>query len=199
MLAGLRVLGEDHFLRAVILQIMLHNVALGALSIIVVVGAQQRGVAGLSIGVIVASQAVGAIIGSFSTMFLVRRVAAGTVILLTGWMWVALIPLVIVLTNVIALSMLLAFLWIFVPVQRTVLGTYRAQRLPLSMLGKVVSASTLLTGALAAVGPGLGGTLLDRHNVVVTIGCLVAITMIPMIFSTFINRIGRITLSVDEK
>ncbi|MGH7743604.1 MAG: MFS transporter [Candidatus Dormibacteria bacterium] len=199
MLAGLRIILRDRFLRPVILQVTLHNVALGALAIIVVVGAQQRGVSGTAIGVLVAAQAAGAILGSFGTMFVLGRVGGGKVILVTGWTWVALIPLIISVTNLIALSILLALLWILAPIQRTVLGTYRGQRVPPSLLGRVTSASALITGSLAALGPGLGGELLSGDNLGVSIVCLIIITVAPMIVSTFISPVGHVTISTNRE
>lgn len=194
LLAGLRYVAHDRFLRAVVAQIALHNIALGALSIIVVVGATQRGVADAAIGVLVAAQALGALVGGLCAGAALRRIRAGRVVLLTGWTWVALMPLIAATHDWALQAGLLALLWFLAPVQRTVVGTYQGQTVPDGLLGRVSSAVLLLSGALAAVGPGVGGGLLHVGALPLTVGVLVAVTLPPLVFSTFVARIGGVTV-----
>lgn len=197
LFAGLRFLISDRFLRPTAIQIALHNVALGALSILVLVGAQQRGVPGVAIGSLVSAQAVGAIVGSLSAMRILGRIGAGRVVLLTGWIWVVLVPVIITVHHWQVAAVLLACLWVFAPIQRTVTGSYRGQRVPPALLGRVSSASQLLTGSLAALGPGLGGVLYQAHRPTVAVAVITAVTLPPVLASTFGARIGRVTIDIE--
>jgi len=198
MLAGFRYIVADRFLRPVVAQIALHNVALGALSLIVTVGAYRRGVPGALVGAMVGAQAVGALVGSFAMQPVSRRLTAGNVVLATGALWVILVPLIAVLTEPMAIIVLLGCLWLLAPIQRTVLGTYRGQRVPALLLGRVTAASMLLTGSLAALGPWLGGVLLEAHSAAITALVLFAVTAPPVLVSRFVCRIGTTRVDMDS-
>lgn len=199
MLAGFRYLVTDHFLRPVVTQIALHNVALGALSLIVTVGAYRRGVPAAVVGAMVGAQAVGALVGSFAVQPVLRRLTAGNVVLATGTMWVVLVPLIAVLSEPATIIVLLGCLWFLAPIQRTVLGTYRGQRVPAPLLGRVTAASTLLTGSLAALGPWLGGVLLEARSTATTAFILVALTAPPVLVSFFVSRIGSTRVDIESR
>jgi MFS transporter len=196
LLQGLRFVLADRFLRSATLQIALHNVALGALSIIVLVGAQQRGVPGGLIGVMVGAQALGALLGSLCAPWVLRRLTAGQTVLLTGWSWIVLIPIIVLVHHWLLLSVLLGLLWFVAPMQRTVIGAYQGQRAATAMLGRVNSGYTLLTASLAALGPGIGGVLLAAGNPGLSVCAFVALTVPPVLWSTFVSRISTTRIDV---
>jgi hypothetical protein len=193
---GLRLVLGDTFLRQSAVQVALHNIALGALSILVVVGAQQRGVAGGLIGVMVGVQAIGAIAGSLCTTRFLRRFTAGEAVLATGWSWILLMPFITLARHWLVLTALLTVLWFMAPIQRAVIGAYQGQRMPLDALGRVNAAYSLLTGSLAAIGPGIGGALLAAGRPWLAVAVLLTLTLPPVLWSTLVSRIRPVTLDL---
>jgi predicted MFS family arabinose efflux permease len=181
---GFRRLAADVFLRLTTVQVALHNIALGALSLIVVLRAEQQGLPGVLIGVLVAAQAAGALLGSLAAPRLLDRLAAGRIVLMTGWSWCGLVP-VIAFTGRPALVLpCLVALWFLVPVQRSVIGLYQVRATPDAQVGRVVSAFSVVTTSLSGLGLLLGGYLLESAAPMVTAVVLGAITLAPVLVSS---------------
>lgn len=181
---GFRRLAADVFLRLTTVQVALHNVALGALSLIVILRAGQQGLPGVLIGVLVASQAMGALLGSLAAPRLLDRLAAGRIVLITGWSWCGLVPVIAFTGQLAVVLPCLMALWFLVPVQRSVIGLYQVRATPDAQVGRVSSAFAVVTTALSGLGLLLGGYLLESATPTVTAVVLGTITLAPVLVSS---------------
>ncbi len=150
------VLG-DHLLKRAVMQLAVHNVVLGGLTIFLVVSARQAAINPVWIGALATAQSVGALSGSFFSTRISRRLGGALTLALTGLSWTALVPMIVwIRTGPLVLAGL-ALLWFLVPSQRVALNTYLASTTRDEMQSRVLVTTGVLVGAIAPVGPLLGG------------------------------------------
>jgi predicted MFS family arabinose efflux permease len=162
MMEGLRWLWRQPFLRSTTLLVAGSNGLFQAVTLAVIVVARAHGASPAVVGLILAGFGAGGLAGAAAAAWISARVPAGAVVIGANWVWAALLPVVALVPNPIAIAAAGAGMAFVGPVWNVVLGSLEMRLTPPAMLGRVQAVQ--MTAAFGAIPLGslIGGFLLDR-------------------------------------
>ncbi|WP_138957736.1 MFS transporter [Streptomyces sp. YIM 121038] len=159
---GLRFLWRDRLLRRLTLVASAQNFAFDGVYLAVVVTTARAGASGLSVGMVTAASAAGAMAGVVLAPSAGRHLGPSTIVLSTGVLCAALVGAMALAPEATALAALLAGCALAVAVSGSVLTLARLLHTPERLQGRVNSAMGLLFMATPPLGASLSGALLDE-------------------------------------
>jgi MFS family permease len=183
LLEGFRFLWRHPFLRVTTLVFgPLGFVALGYTLALVVI-AEEEGLSGAAVGVLVASFGAGVLVGSAISPQVRRALPTRAVLLLELWMWP--IPLLFVVwPNVYVLAASLVPAALAVPSTDSVVLGYQLALTPDRLVGRVGSVFRTIVLLIAPVGPLVAGFLLGVTSPRLAIGFFVGVALLMAVVAT---------------
>jgi len=161
MAAGLRWVWQNRPIRVIQQCAVGLNMFFTAYYIIIIILAKARGVPSGQIGIMAAMAGVGGFLGTLIAPYLQRKVPPYVSIIGVCWIVTVLTPVAVFITNAYLLGVLFAAMAFFTPTANTTVITYELLLTPDELRGRVSGVSRVLSGVAAAVGPGLGGLLME--------------------------------------
>lgn len=137
------------------------NLLFHATYLIVIVGAQQRGVPAARIGLMAAMLGAGALLGVLAAGYLCRTLRPYLAIIGVFWALSVLTPLMAFTDNVYLTGVLLAAIAFLAPTANITITTRQLLLTPDTLRGRLSSAMNLAGGLAATAGPAVGGVLLQ--------------------------------------
>jgi MFS family permease len=164
---------NDKFLRMTIILFSTGTLIFQALIIIFISDAHDRNLSALAIGVVLAASGVGGAFGSATAPRLLRKTSYSW-IRIQAWVWMAGFLLLILATgkNCIFTAMIMAALGFTGALGNISLDTHLMQKADRQMLARVTSVNRLVALAACALGPVLGGVVVQELGVRRAIWCL---------------------------
>ncbi|WP_030670975.1 MFS transporter [Streptomyces sp. NRRL B-1347] len=159
---GLRFLWRERLLRRLTLVASAQNLALDGVYLAVVVTVAREGASGLSVGMVTATSAAGAMVGVVLVPLASRHLDSSTIVLSTGVVCAALVGAMALAPESAVLAALLAGCALAVAVSGSVMTLARLLHTPARLQGRVNSAIGLLFMATPPLGATLAGALLDE-------------------------------------
>ncbi|WP_155343854.1 MFS transporter [Acrocarpospora pleiomorpha] len=156
--AGLAFLSGDRFLRPVLIVCTLANFFFQTLGLLLVLLAHQQRLSSLAIGCLVASTALGGVLGSLTAPYLLRKVSPQRAVVMCVWSWLLLSFAVAVVDHNSSFYLLLVLPLAWGGIGYTgahinvVLALYQAECVPKELLGRVTSASRFFSGSAVPLG-----------------------------------------------
>jgi predicted MFS family arabinose efflux permease len=184
LLEGFRFLWRHPFLRMTTLVFApLGFVALGYTLALVVI-AEQEGLSGAAVGVLVASFGFGVLLGSAVSPLVRRTLPTRAVLLLELWMWP--VPLLFVVwPNVYVLAASLVPAALAIPSTDSVVFGYQLALTPDRLVGRVGSVFRTIVLLVGPIGPLLAGVLLGQTSPRLAVGFFVGIALLAAVVATF--------------
>ncbi|TCO54191.1 MFS transporter [Actinocrispum wychmicini] len=162
MVAGLRWVWEQRYIRVFALCAISINAFFTAYYIVVIVLAQTRGIPPGEIGVMAAMLGVGGILGATIAPYLYRKLSPHVLIVMVFWVLTVLTPVAIVINSGYLMGVLFAAMALLTPSANTAITTRQLLLTPDGMRGRLAGVMAVATGVAAAVGPALGGMLMEE-------------------------------------
>ncbi|WP_159850563.1 MFS transporter [Nocardia sp. CY41] len=160
VVAGLRVVWRDPFLRSTTPVIAVSNVVVQITLLQIMVGLQEDGQPVWMVGVVLAATGLVGVPAAWVASRLVGRVATQQVYRTALWSWTALLIPLTFTANPIALSACWGGIGVVGIVNNVALAMYRLERVPDDTLGRATAGVILVTTAGAALGAPIAGYLL---------------------------------------
>ncbi|ONI88801.1 hypothetical protein ALI22I_17655 [Saccharothrix sp. ALI-22-I] len=159
--SGLRWMVRQPFIMVTSLCAVVLNLVFAAVLITIIIRAGQQGVSSAMIGIMVAMLGVGGLLGALAAAPLHRLLTP--YLSITGVVWVVtlIMPLLAVFTSPLASGLLLAAGAFVAPLANTTIMTHQLLLTPDEMRGKLSGAMGTLDGTSGAIGPALGGILVE--------------------------------------
>lgn len=158
---GLRWVWQRREIRVTALCAVSLNFFFYAFYLAVLVLAQQRGVPAGQLGIMAAMLGAGGILGSLAAPRLHRLLGPYLSIVGVFWALTALTPIAVLVHNGYLLGALFAAMALLAPTANTTINTHQLLLTPDELRGRLTGAMGVATGAAAALGPALGGALLE--------------------------------------
>jgi len=159
MLAGLRWVWQQRFIRVTTGCALVLNFFFAAFYIIVIVLARHRGIAAGQIGVMAAMLGAGGLVGSLLAPALAEKLSPFVSIASVFWILTVLTPVAAFLRNGYLLGALLFVMALLPPTANTVIVARQLLTTPDDLRGRLAGSIGLMAGGAAAAGPVLGGVL----------------------------------------
>ncbi|MER6421962.1 MFS transporter [Streptomyces sp. NPDC001137] len=182
--AGLRWVWRRPLIRAAILLIAMSNLVFQALTLILVVLAEERGASSSTVGIMLGIYSGGGLVGALAASKLHDHFTPKVVIIGVNWIWAALLPLFALPSNPLAIGSIGAVCAFIGPLWNVVMITYMTVLVPDELRGRVTSAAMTLSWGvmpLASLGAGYMLTLLGPVS---SIFVLTAVTLVAAISAT---------------
>lgn len=182
MVEGLRWLWRQPFLRSTTLIVAASNGLFQAVTLAVIVVAKAHGASSAVVGIILAGWGVGGLAGAAGAAWLGRRLPAAAVVIGANWVWAALLPVVALVPEPLAIGAAGAGMAFVGPAWNVVLGSIEMRLTPAALLGRVQAVQ--MTAAFGAIPLGslIGGFLLDRlgpeEAVWALAGCMLVVAVV---------------------
>lgn len=164
MLEGVRWLLGQRYILYVNLAASLSNAVFQIVVLVVIVAQRDRGSSATVIGLVLAGWGAGGLIGSLAGGWISRRVKVNAVILTAVWLWVALTPLVGVVSNPVLLMAVLAVLAGSGAVWNVASSTVYYRLVPDRLIGRVSSAGSLTAFGALPLGALAAGLLVQAYG-----------------------------------
>lgn len=161
MAEGVRWVWAHRPVRVTALCAVVLNLFFSAFYIVVIVLAQRRGIPAGDIGVMAAMLGVGGIAGAFAAPYLGRALNPYLSIAGVFWVLAALTPVAAVMANPYLLGLLFFAMALLPPTANTTIVTQQLLLTPDALRGRLGGVLGLATGLAGAVGPVLGGFLME--------------------------------------
>jgi MFS family permease len=172
---GLAWVWRQRFLRAAVGVIGGINLVFNALTLVLIVRAEQLGASPALIGVMFAFVGVGGLLGSFVAPWVRRSFAARRVVVTVGWLWVAQIGVLVLLPNALSLGVVSGLRSFASPAFNVVVTSHLYQVTPDRLLGRVRSAARLVAWGSIPLGALAGGFLASAFGAQTTLLILTGI------------------------
>lgn len=161
---GIRWLLGQHYILFVNLAASLTNALFQIVVLVVIVAERQRGASATVIGLVLAGWGAGGLIGSLAGGWISRRTRVNVVILITVWLWVALTPLVGVVSNSLLLMVVLGTLASMGAVWNIATATVYYRLVPDRLMARVSSVGSLTAFGALPVGALAAGLLVQAYG-----------------------------------
>lgn len=183
---GLRWLIRDKYAR-VALTLSSGSTLIGqALIMVFLAGARSSGLPSFWIGMVLAASGIGGVLGSMSLPWLPTPPKASLVLVqMFAWFGALLYLAVWGWHSFIAMAIVMAILSVAGALGNIEIGTYLVQFVDKSMLARATSVGRLISLSAAAVGPMLGGILLQLNGTQNAVFALVAIAAVLVVLAFF--------------
>jgi MFS family permease len=188
MAAGLRWVWQHRAVRVIGLFAVALNLFFTAYFIIIIVVAQARGVPSGEIGIMAALFGVGGILGALAAPYLHRMMSPYLSIIVVFWALTALTPLAVFVSNGYLMGALFGGMAFLAPTANTTIETYQILLTPDELRGRMSAAIGVVAGIAGALGPALGGLLMEvvsgNHAVLLCAAGIGAVTLVATISPT---------------
>jgi len=189
MVEGLGWLWRQPFLRSTTLIVAASNGLFQAVTLAVIVVSTAHGASPAVVGIILAGWGVGGLAGAAGAAWLGKRLPAAAVVIGANWVWAALLPVVALVPEPLAIGTAGAGMAFVGPAWNVVLGSIEMRLTPASLLGRVQAVQMTAAYGAIPLGSLIGGFLLDRlgpeEAVWALAGCMlliaVAATLTPSV------------------
>jgi uncharacterized protein YbdZ (MbtH family)/predicted MFS family arabinose efflux permease len=161
MADGLRWVWGHRHIRVTALCAVVLNLFFAAFYIVVIVLAERRGVPPGHIGVMAAMLGVGGVVGAVFAPYLQRRLRPYLSIIAVFWALTVLTPVAVLAGNGVAMGALFFAMALLPPTANTTIMTEQLLLTPDHLRGRLSGVVGLVTGVAAALGPVLGGVLME--------------------------------------
>lgn len=178
---GLRWIWGQPLIRATALCSAGLNLLFQALFVMILVIAQQRGLPSGEIGVMAAMLGVGGLLGSLVAPTLCRVVRPYLSIIGVCWGAALLTPVLVLPESGYVIGAVFAAIAFLAPTANTTVNTYQMLLTPDDRRGRMSGLMNLVAGLSAAVGPALGGVLLEllpgTHAILLCAGAMALLSL----------------------
>ncbi|MCA1704773.1 MAG: MFS transporter, partial [Actinobacteria bacterium] len=185
---GLRWVWRHRPVRVIGLFAVALNLFFTAYFVVVIVVAQARGVPSGEIGIMAAMFGVGGILGALIAPYLHRRMSPYLSIVAVFWVLTALTPLAVFISNGYVMGALFGSMAFLAPTANTTIVTYQLLLTPDELRGRMSGVIGMVTGIAGAVGPALGGLLMEvvsgNYAVLLCAAGIGAVTLVGTISPT---------------
>ena len=176
---GIAWLWGQHYILIVNTAASVTNAFYQVIILVVIVAERDRGASASTIGLVLAGFGAGGLAGSLLGGWLSQRLRSNVVVIVTLWLWVALMPLAGVISNPALLALVLAGQSFMGAVWNVSTGTIYMRLIPDRLMARVSSVGSMMAfgalplGALAggllvqAVGPARAGVITGAAMLVV--------------------------------
>jgi MFS family permease len=191
---GISWVWRQRFLRAVMALIAGSNIVLNGLSLVVLVIVHAQGASPAIVSMIVAVRGLGGLLGALTGTWWLRATGVRFIVVGGNLAWAVLVPLVMVVTEPIALAVIFGAASFVGGAFNVAGGVYQIQRTPDSMQGRVNSVMNLLGSGANSLGILVTGFLLDAQGATRTAGVLSALMVavaIAAVVSPAVRHEGR--------
>ncbi|MFK8849840.1 MFS transporter [Streptomyces sp. Ac-502] len=137
------------------------NFLFQVLYLVIIVVAQQSGVPAAQIGVMAAMFGAGGLLGALVAPRLYARWGPRVSVILTFWVMAALAPVTLATGNGLVMGVVLAGIAFLAPTANTAISTYQLLTTPDRLRGRLSGVIGLVAGVSAALGPMIGGFLME--------------------------------------
>lgn len=161
MASGLRWMWRHRAIRVIGLFAVGLNLFFASYFVIIIVTATDRGMHSGQIGILATMMGAGGTLGALIAPYLYRRLSPYLSIIGVFWAVTLLTPLAIFIENSYLMGALLAAMVFLGPTASTAIGTYQLLLTPDELRGRMSSVMGVLIGSAAAVGPAVGGFLME--------------------------------------
>jgi MFS family permease len=180
--AGLRWVWSHRHIRVTAACAVVLNLFFSAFYLVVIVLAESRGVPSGQIGIMAAMLGAGGIVGALAAPYLTRVLSPYASIAAVFWVLTLLTPLAAMASSGYALGALFAAMALLPPTANTTILTQQLLLTPDHLRGRLSSVIGLVAGVAAAIGPVLGGVLMQAlpgtTAVLVCAGGMAAVTVV---------------------
>jgi predicted MFS family arabinose efflux permease len=181
---GVSWLWHEPFLRVSVLLLACTNFVFSAISLALIVRAQDLGASPSRIGVMLAFGGAGALLGSAVAPWIHRRMHPKIVVIGALWMWAIIMPIIAAVPSALAIGAIWGVAAIAGPVLNVSLASYRYALVPDRMLARVQSAALVVAWGAVPLGQLAAGLLLQGAGAVKTIVLLAAINGVTAVLAT---------------
>ncbi|HEX6526432.1 MAG TPA: MFS transporter [Streptosporangiaceae bacterium] len=182
MLDGLRWVWQQRLMRVTAVCAVVLNLFFAAFYLVIIVLARRRGVPVGEIGVMAAMLGAGGVAGALLAPYLHNKLSPFTSIALVFWVLTALTPTAIFIHSGYLMGALFFGIALLPPTANTTIQTWQLLITPDHLRGRLSGVIGLIVGVSAAVGPILGGILMEllpsTQGVLVCAAGIAAITAV---------------------
>ncbi|MDQ3898411.1 MAG: MFS transporter [Actinomycetota bacterium] len=161
MAAGVRWVWQHRPIRVIALCAVGLNLFIAAYYVVIILLAKADGVPAGEIGVMAAMLGVGGLLGTLVAPYAQRRVTPYQSMMCVFWVLTALTPVAVVTRSAYVMGGVFAAMAFVAPTANTTIETYGLLLTPDDLRGRLSGVMSAVTGVAAAVGPALGGVLLE--------------------------------------
>jgi predicted MFS family arabinose efflux permease len=191
MVEGLRWLWRQPFLRSTTLIVAASNGLFQAVTLAVIVVAKTHGASPAVIGFILAGWGVGGLAGAAGAAWLGRRLPAAAVVIGANWVWAALLPVVAVVPEPLAIGTAGAGMAFVGPAWNVVLGSIEMRLTPAALLGRVQAVQMTAAYGAIPLGSLIGGFMLDRLGPEEAVWTLAGLMLVIAVIATLTPSVRR--------
>ncbi|MBG0562742.1 MFS transporter [Actinoplanes aureus] len=188
---GLRWIWRNPLVRAAILLLAVSNLVFQALVLVIVVLARQQGATAGGVGLMLGLYSVGGLLGALAAGRFHRNFTPRTVIVGINWVWVALLPLIVLTTHPLQIGVIGAACAFVGPLWSVVMVTYASVLVPNQLLGRVMSASMMLTWGVMPIASLGAGLLLSAVGPIGSVWVLAAVMLAAAVAGTASRAVRR--------
>jgi uncharacterized protein YbdZ (MbtH family)/predicted MFS family arabinose efflux permease len=182
MLDGLRWVWQQRLIRVLSICALVLSFFFTAFYLVIIVVARRRGIPSGEIGVMAAMLGAGGVAGSLLAPYLHNKMSPFASIASVFWVFTALVPTAIFIHSGYLLGALFFGIAVLPPTANTTILTRQLLITPDHLRGRLSGVIGLIVGVAAAVGPMLGGILIEllpsTQAVLVCAGGIAAITLV---------------------
>jgi uncharacterized protein YbdZ (MbtH family)/predicted MFS family arabinose efflux permease len=164
------------------------NLFFSAYYIIIIVLAVRRGVPAGQIGIMAAMLGVGGLLGAVAAPYLYRVLSPYQSVIGVFWALTALTPVAVFVSNGYLMGALFATMAFLAPTANTTINTYLLLLTPDELRGRMSSVVAVVVGTAGAIGPALGGALIQlvpsSRAVLITAAGIALVTILTTISPT---------------
>ena len=190
---GLRWLWHQPFLRVSLLLVGGANFFSNAVVFTLIIVARERGASAASIGAMLATIAVGGLLGAFVAPRMRHLIGGRTIVVGFNWVGVAVIAPLVIVSHPLAYGAIFAVLAFFGPTWNAVVDGYRIRIVPDHLQGRVSSVDNLLAFSALPLAPLLAGLLIEGIGGDETLIVLGAVMLVLAVVGT-VSRALRVPL-----
>jgi MFS family permease len=172
--AGLRWIWQQPLLFFIAFTCMLSNLFFSGIALIVIILAQQMHAAPFMIGLVLAADGVGSMLGSLLVARLSKHLSFRVLAIVCYWTWAVLWPGILLARNMLSLGIILALIYAVLMMYDLMQFSYRRMLIPDELQGRVNSVYRLISYSGGPLGLALVGLLLQFWGPSITIAILSA-------------------------
>ncbi len=182
ILEGLRWVWQPPRLRVTVFCVVSLNLFFSAYYLVIIVLANERGIPSGEIGVMAAMLGAGGILGSLAAPYLHRKLSPYLLIAGVFWALTALTPLAVFVHSGYLMGVLFAVIAFLPPAANTTISTYQLLFTPDHLRGRLGGVLGVTGGLAAALGPALGGWLVEAlPGPAAVLACAAAIALVTLL------------------
>jgi len=181
---GLRTVWRESFLRIVIVVVAIQNFAWNALTLVLIVRAQDLGAEPALIGAMFAFMGAGALVGAIAAPWIQGRVGTRTILVVTSWQWAIQLVAMAALQDVIQLGIVAGIGSISGPIFNVAVGNQIYRITPDRLIGRVRSVAKAVAWGTIPMGALAAGFLAAGIGAQTTIALLAVVLVVPAVAAT---------------